>query len=215
MFWHIRLAFLTAGTAFSAFGIAMITSANLGTTPISAVPFAASEIFGLSFGTTTVIFNGALIAAQIILRRRLAAAILLQAPSAVVFGACIDLSMRILTPASALVAENSVMGAGMSLAGNVFLALGIVMQIRSQTIVQSGEGFVLALSARLKRPFGTLKVANDTALAAIAAVMELAELGGLSGIGAGTLVSVFLTGTLVRVIQERLGKQQMDEKPAG
>ena len=43
----------------------------------------------------------------------------------------------------------------LSLVGNLLLAFGIVMQIRSKTLVQPGEGIVLAVAVTLKKPFGT------------------------------------------------------------
>ena len=58
-FKHIigRTVLLIFGMFLAAFGIACTTTAGLGTTPISTVPYTASAITGLSFGTCTVILN--------------------------------------------------------------------------------------------------------------------------------------------------------------
>lgn len=58
-FKHIigRTVLLIFGMFLAAFGIACTTRAGLGTTPISTVPYTASAITGLSFGTCTVILN--------------------------------------------------------------------------------------------------------------------------------------------------------------
>ena len=95
-FKHIigRTVLLIFGMFLAAFGIACTTRAGLGTTPISTVPYTASAITGLSFGTCTVILNFFFVAGQIVvLRSRYSPFNLLQIPIGFIFGAFIDLSM--------------------------------------------------------------------------------------------------------------------------
>ena len=80
--------------------------------------------------------------------------------------------------------------------GNLILALGTVIQIRSKTIVQPGEGFVIAIAALVKSSFGSMKIANDISLTAVAALMALLEMGHLIGIREGTLASALMIGLL-------------------
>lgn len=51
---------------------------------------------------------------------------------------------------------NWFLAAVLSLFGNLILAFGTVIQIRSKTIVQPGEGFVIAIAALVKSSFGSM-----------------------------------------------------------
>mgnify|MGYP006912451826 CR=1 FL=1 len=74
-----------------------------------------------------------------VLRSRYSPFNLLQIPIGFIFGAFIDLSMHLVGNVQM---PNWFLAAVLSLFGNLILALGTVIQIRSKTIVQPGEGFV-------------------------------------------------------------------------
>ena len=97
-------------------------------------------------------------------------------------------------------------GALMSVIGNVILALGTVMQIRSKTLVQPGEGFVIAAAALARKSFGTMKIVNDLALTGIAAMMGLVFLGEIHAIREGTLASAILIGLFAKLIDHGLNR---------
>ena len=101
----------------------------------------------------------------------------------------------------------------MSMFGNLVLAVGIILQVRSKTIVQPGEGIVLAFAAVFHRPFGTVKIVNDTVLVVIAGILSVAVLGSLVGALVGFLVcSAILVGFLVKAITAFFPDQR-SEKP--
>ena len=52
-----RVLFLMVGMFLATVGIALVTLADLGTTPISTVPYVFSVITGYSFGLTTFVVN--------------------------------------------------------------------------------------------------------------------------------------------------------------
>ena len=181
----LRLLLLLIGMFTAALGVALTTVADLGTTPISTVPYVFTVLTGYSFGTTTFFVNIFLVAGQVLLlRRRFSLWNLLQIPTVLIFGICIDLAMAIV------------------------LALGIVMQIRSKTIVQPGEGFVLAAAAVTRKSFGSIKIVNDVTLSLIAAGIGLVCAGELIGVREGTVLSAVLVGLFAKLIVkfvDRLG----------
>ncbi|MCC8079584.1 MAG: DUF6198 family protein [Oscillospiraceae bacterium] len=68
-----RYAVLLAGLLICAFGVALITKASLGTSPSVAISYSLSLVFeNISLGTWLVIYQAALITAEIIMLRRLA-----------------------------------------------------------------------------------------------------------------------------------------------
>lgn len=206
-----RILLLLSGMFLASVGIALTTVAGLGTTPISTVPYTGAAITGLTFGTCVVILNFAYVAGQIaILRRRYSPLNLLQIPIGFVFGAFIDLSMLFARP---IAPEGWWTGALFSIVGNVILALGTVMQIRSRTLVQPGEGFVIAAAALARKSFGTMKIVNDLSLTGLAALMGIVFLGEIHAIREGTLASAVLIGLFAKWIDHGLTRLFPKEAP--
>lgn len=194
----LRILLLLAGMFMAAFGISLIAVLNLGSTPISSVPLVVSAITGYSFGTTTFLVNIFFVLGQVaLLRRRFNPLNLLQIPSVFVFSVFIDISMHILGGVGGM---NYIAALLLSLVGNLLLAIGIVMQIRSKTLVQPGEGIVLAVSVTVRKPFGYMKICNDVSLVALAALLSWFVLGEIVQVREGTLISAVIVGLLVKFI---------------
>ena len=65
-----RYLTLLAGFSIMAFGVAFSIKSELGTSPVSSVPYALSIFTPLTVGQTTIAFNCTLIFLQILLLRR-------------------------------------------------------------------------------------------------------------------------------------------------
>lgn len=124
---------------------------------------------------------------------------ILQIPAVLVFGAFIDLSMALVKPFAPM---SWFTGLCMSWIGNVWLAAGIFLQVRSKTLVQPGEGAVLAISVVTRKAFGSIKVFFDCFLVLSAAVLGFFVLNEIVGIREGTLISAVLVGSLVKGISK-------------
>ena len=117
---------LLFGTACASFGIALTTTSGLGTTPISSVPWTLTAITGLSFGTTTFLINLLFYLIEaVLLGKAMPKWNILQIPAVLVFGIFIDLGMAV---AKLIEPTSWPAGLVMSLAGNLWLAVGIVLQ---------------------------------------------------------------------------------------
>ena len=185
---------LLIGTAAASFGIALTTLSGLGTTPISSVPWTLTAITGLSFGTTTFLINLVFYVTEVLLLgKSMPKWNILQIPAVLVFGAFIDLSMALVKP---FAPTTWFTGLCMSLIGNVWLAAGIFLQVRSKTLVQPGEGAVP------RKAFGSIKVFFDCFLVLSAAVLGFFVLNEIVGIREGTLISAVLVGSLVKGISK-------------
>ena len=191
-----RIFMLLFGTACASFGIALTTTSGLGTTPISSVPWTLTAITGLSFGTTTFLINLLFYLIEaVLLGKAMPKWNILQIPAVLVFGAFIDFSMALVKPFASM---SWFTGLCMSLIGNVWLAAGIFLQVRSKTLVQPGEGAVLAISVVTRKAFGSIKVFFDCFLVLSAAVLGFFVLNEIVGIREGTLISAVLVGSLVK-----------------
>lgn len=184
------------GLSCMALGIALTTLANLGTTPISALPFVASLGLPPSMGFFTASLNMLLIALQIaVLRRKFPKEQYLQVPASIIFGSFIDFWMHV-------VPLPEVMTYSWSLAylalGTLVLAFGIFVEVSADVVVMAGEGAVLVLAMLLRREFGVVKTAFDTSLVLFAFLLSLLLFGKVHGVREGTLVSALCVGFIVK-----------------
>lgn len=196
------------GLSCMALGIALTTLANLGTTPISALPFVASMGFSPSMGFFTGLMNLGLVVLQIaILRRKFPKEQYLQIPVSLAFGSLIDFWMY-------LAPLPPIMTYGYSLlylaAGTLILAFGVFVEVSANVVVMAGEGAVLVLSTTFRREFGAVKTVFDSTLVLLAVLLSFALFGELRGVREGTLISAVSVGFIVRFffhLRDRLKKR--------
>lgn len=199
-----RYFFFVLGIFINSFGIVFITKSDLGTSPISSVPYVLSLAFtDFSFGMTTFIFNVIFIILQVlILRRNFHPLQFLQIFANILFSYFIDVSMNWL---SFLEPDNFLLKLVSLLIGCFILAVGICIEVAPNVIVVPGEGVVraLALAIAIKKPkikFGTIKIGFDVTLITIGCILSFTFFGGLNGIGLGTIISAVLVGKFVNIV---------------
>lgn len=193
----LRYLFFALGVAINSFGIAVITKAALGTSPISSVAYVLDLAFPPTLGEFTFVINLVFIGIQIaLLRRDFQPVQFLQIVVNVVFSALIDVSMAALGTfePTGLAAQLAAL-----LIGCTILAFGIAVEVAPNVIVVPGEGAVRAISSVSAKPFGSCKVAFDVTLVAIALVLSLVFFRGIQGLGVGTVVSALLVGRIVNL----------------
>ena len=198
----VRCAAFAAGVVINSFGIAFITKAALGTSPISSLPYVLSPAFPLSLGGFSFIMNMLFIAAQFVLLCGVIKPVqLLQIPVNLVFSAAIDLSMSLLgwLEPSGLIARCASL-----LAGCVILAFGVALEVAPDVLLVPGEGIVRAIACRTRARFGSVKVAFDVTLVLISLALSLLFFHRLNGLGLGTVISALLVGRFVNLYNSRL-----------
>lgn len=194
------LLILLVGMFTAACGIAMVTQAQLGTTPISTVPLVMSALSGLSFGMTTFLVNAVFVLVQkLIFGRHFNPINWLQIALAFAFGLFLDVGMQV---AESMKSEEYLWQLVLNMGGNAVLGLGIILEIRSKSLVLPGEGLVMALSYYFKTPFPKMKIINDVSLVCLAAAIGWIFLSTFVGIGQGTLISAIFVGIFVKCWQK-------------
>lgn len=196
-----------------ALGIGLITNANLGTSPITSLPYVASRILGLSLGTLTFLLNVFFLAWQkAVLGKDFHTSHLMQLPAVFLFSVFIDMGMALTAP---LMTQVYGVQALMCVIGCAVLGLGVSVEIVCNVTVLPGEGIVIAIAYRYKRIFDRIKILFDVSLVASALLLSLAFLGGVEGVREGTVVSALLVGTFVRIFTpgaKRLQNRLADEE---
>ena len=160
------------------------------------------EIFSLSFGTFTFVFNLALIFGQLLLlKKEFTPAQYLQIPVTLLFSCVIDLVMFLL---SGLTVEAYPARIALLLAGCVTLGFGIALQVVAEAIYIPGEGLVRAIAAKLKKEFGIIKTVFDSSMVTMAVILSLACCQAVVGFREGTIIAALIVGSIVRFFIRRL-----------
>lgn len=184
------------GIIINSFGIAFITKAALGTSPISSLPCVLSLKFTPTLGEFTFIMNMLFIIIQIILLRKNFQIIqLLQIVVNIVFSLFIDISMNMLY---FLNPQTFIIKGIFLILGCAILAFGITLEVLPKVIMIPGEGIVSAISTVTKKEFGTIKVIFDVTLMSSATILSFLFFRGMNGIGIGTIISAVLVGLIVK-----------------
>jgi uncharacterized membrane protein YczE len=198
----LRYLLFVAGILINSFGIAFITKAALGTSPISSVPYVLSLGFPLTLGEFSFIMNMIFIFLEIILlRRNFQLFQLLQIVVNVIFSYFIDFSMEIL---EGLQPSNYVIQIICLLIGCMILAIGISIEVSANVLMVPGEGLVKAISTVTHKEFGTIKVMFDVTLMVISLVLSLIFFRELQGIREGTIISALLVGQFVKLCYRKI-----------
>lgn len=197
-----RYLWFLVGVLINSFGVALITRAALGTSPISSLPYVLSFRFPVTLGQFTFAMNLFFILGQVLLLRRDFQPIqLLQVAVNAVFSAFIDVSMGLL---SWLEISSLPMAVLVLVLGCAVLAFGISVEVAPRVLMVPGEGIVQAIAAVTGWRFGNVKVGFDAALVATALVLSLLFFHRLQGLGAGTILSALAVGRFVNLYNRRL-----------
>lgn len=197
-----RYVIFFIGLFINSFGVSFVTKANLGTSPISSIPYVLSLHFIPTLGEFTVFFSLVLILLQIlILGRRFKTVNLLQIPVSVIFGYFIDLSMALLYR---LAPESFFYRTAALIAGCLILGFGVYVEVIADVVMLPGEAFVKAVTLRFNTEFGLTKIFFDASMTLIAGVLSFVLFARLNGAGAGTVIAAFLVGAFARGFGRKL-----------
>ena len=183
-----------------AFGVAFAIRAELGTSPISSYPYVMNLITPLTFGQFTILMHCILIALQIlILRKDYQWFQLIQLPVAIAFGLLSDWTLDLLKGIhySSYLQQWIYCGLGI-----LIVALGVSMEINSKITTLAGEGFVLAVCKKVNISVGNMKIIFDCSLVFLAVIFSLVFLHRVEGVREGTLASMLLVGSFVKVFNK-------------
>ena len=214
-----RWAFYLLGLLVLAAGLTLNTKAGLGVSAIISVSSSISEVFGFSFGNTTLGLYSVFIVIEIILhtirdrnyekntaealknagrrnRKLVLLMDILQLPLSIVF-------TRFLNIFSALIPDFALGG----MAGRVlvlltaiaFTGIGAAMSLNMRIIPNPGDGIVQAIADCVNKEVGFTKNCVDVVNILISTSIGLIFAGHLAGVGIGTVLAVVGVGRVIAV----------------
>lgn len=198
-----RYIFLLAGLFVNGLGVSFITKAGLGTSPITSIPYTLSLGFTPTVGMFTLVFNIFLVILQVILlRRNFQLQNLLQLPIIALFSFFIDLTMSLL---GFMRPETYAMKVVSLIVGCLILGFGVFMEMVANVAMLPGEATVRAVSDVFSTDFGKTKIAFDSSMTVIAAILSFIMFRHLDGVREGTIVAAILVGFIARLFKKYIG----------
>lgn len=198
-----RYIFLLVGLFVNGLGVSFITKAGLGTSPITSIPYTLSLGFTPTVGMFTLVFNIFLIILQVILlRRNFQLQNLLQLPIIALFSFFIDLTMSLL---GFMQPETYAMKVVSLIVGCLILGFGVFMEMAANVAMLPGEATVRAVSDVFSTDFGKTKIAFDSSMTVIAAILSFIMFRHLDGVREGTIVAAILVGFIARLFKKYIG----------
>lgn len=193
-----RYLFLCIALFIMSLGVAFSIKADLGTSPISSVPYVVSLIAPITVGTATIMMHCVFILLQvIILRKKYQLIQLMQLPVALIFGFMSDFSVWLI---NGITYSSYLTQWILCIVGIVFVAIGVSMEVTANVVTLAGEGLVLAICRVLPIKFGNMKVCFDVILVVIAILIGVLATGKLSGVREGTIAAALFVGLLSKQI---------------
>lgn len=195
-----RYIFLLVGLFVNGLGVSFITKAGLGTSPITSIPYTLSLGFTPTVGMFTLVFNIFLVILQVILlRRNFQLQNLLQLPIIALFSFFIDLTMSLL---GFMQPETYAMKVVSLIVGCLILGFGVFMEMVANVAMLPGEATVRAVSDVFSTDFGKTKIAFDSSMTVIAAILSFIMFKHLDGVREGTIVAAILVGFIARLFKK-------------
>ena len=195
-------------------GVAFSIKSNLGSAPVSSIPYAMNLIWMIEIGVATFIFHAVLVLIELILLKKdFRKKHFLQVFVGVLFGAFTSLSVALLGFIPS--ADSFAIALVMSLLSVFFIALGLFFYVPTNIIPLSVEGVTQAIAIVTERPFHTVKICFDVCVVATALILSYGFLGQFGSVGIGTIIGALFIGTTVKYIHrihERLTGNQVDLK---
>ena len=194
--WRGELALLIV-ILINSFGVVLMLDSGAGISAISSVPYAFSESFPvLTLGTWTYIFQGILVAALMILRKKFVPTYLFSFVVGFAFSKMLDVYKTALAGLT--------MGIGYQIVyfivSYLVICLGIALSNRCGLPIIPTDLFPREMADILNVPYSKVKITFDVTCLAVTAGLTFCFLGHIKGLGIGTILAAFTMGKVIGMI---------------
>lgn len=188
----------------NSFAVDLMLYSGYGISAISSVPYIFSEaVPALTIGTWTYLFQTALVAALMVLRRRFAPEYLFAFVVGIVFGKMMDVHMLWMSHLP-LSVPLSILYFFISFWA---LSLGIALSNHCKLPIIPTDLFPRELSEIIAKPYRRVKICFDLACLAVTTILSALCLHAIKGIGPGTVLCAFLMGPAISALGNALTRR--------
>ena len=198
-----RIVLLCLGLLVMAFGVAFSIKAALGTSPISSVPYAFSEVLPfLSLGTWTYLFQAALVFSLMVLRRKFVVSYLFSFVVGFFFGELLDVHELWID----VLPENLPCQVLYFVVSYLLICIGIALSNRCGLPIIPTDLFPRELSQITGIGYPKIKISFDAICLVVTAGMTFFFLGHVMGLGIGTVLAALTMGKTIGIIGSWMDK---------
>jgi len=185
-------------------GLYLNARCGLGTSALLGVAYVGGLAWNISFGNASLVIYCIYILTQLIIRgKNRQWRDLLQLPLALMISRVYNLLDLVL--GAAVIQANVIRQILALLMGICLNGIGATLAVNMRLIPTPGDGLVQAFSDRFGVELGLMKNIVDISCVTLAAVMSLAFLGRLDGVGIGTVAAMLLVGRIIFLTNRLIG----------
>ena len=178
-------------------GVLLMLQSGSGISAISSVPYAFHQVFPkLTLGTWTYLFQGLLICALMMMRKKFVPSYLFSFVVGFAFGEMMDVHELWITRLPLSIPLRVLY----FVLSYVILCFGIALSNRCKLPIIPTDLFPRELSDITKIPYSRIKIGFDVTCLVITACMTFFCLGHIMGLGIGTVAAAFTMGKGIAVI---------------
>ncbi len=193
------------GLVVMALGVVFMKRADLGISPITALPAAVSAITPFSLGNMTILLHALCVVGQILIVRRVTLKSLLTMLVGVPFGYIIDGLMLLFDPGPlGLAPRIALLAVGLALSG-----LGVQLVVSSDLMLPAPDELSHTVSQVYNKKLSNVKIISDAVYVSLAVAIDLIFSRRVFTVGIGTVLSVLLVGRFVGWFGELFPKLTM------
>ena len=182
-------------------GVAFSIKSNLGSAPVSSIPYAINLIWAIEIGVATFLFHAFLVFIELILLRRdFKKKHFLQVFVGVLFGVFTSFSVSLMNFLPQ--ANNFHIAIIMTIISIFFISLGLFLYVPTNLIPLSVEGVTQAIAIVTNKPFSKIKVYFDVCVVLTALILSYTFLHQFGSVGIGTILEAIFIGNTVKYIHK-------------
>lgn len=166
----------------------------LGVAAFSSVMYSVSEIYRISLGTASIICYLLFVLMQCILSKKVTLTYILEVPLSLAFGLLTDVYDWIIPDLAFSLWLRMVL----FLMTMFVTAMGVFLCVKTDLVLTPTDGIVKTISEVFQIPFSLVKNVFDISLVAASVLLCLGNHTELYGIGAGTVLSAFCLGRIIK-----------------
>ena len=199
----LRILLLVVGIYIVGLGVALSIRSDLGTSPISSMPYVLNLMMPiLSVGTYVIIINSLMVLTQIaILKRKTGYEQFVQLPLTLLFGLFIDVNLYL---TSSLIFDNYFWQLFTVIISCFVMAFGIFLELKADVGLLPAEGLSLVISETYNKNFGKTKVSIDSIFVVVSIILGLGFIGRLAGVREGTILAALFVGTIANYFHKNI-----------
>ncbi|GKU24437.1 YczE/YyaS/YitT family protein [Clostridium folliculivorans] len=206
-----RVLMLVFGILISSFGMALLIKASLGQSTVSGISYNISLITKMKTGTVVGIINYICFVGQIILLKKEFKPIqAVQLVATTFFSSVLNIYLYNIPFIANITIGNYGLKVVVLLSGIVCMAYGVSLMMVANLTFLPFEGFCKAISTKLNKPFGTVRVYVDVAFVIISlCIISIYKIPNIS-VREGTIVYTFLFGNLTNIFMKSMKKKVVE-----